>query len=284
MSLVISPTINNNDTTTVSYIVFNSVDFTYVKHICFSNNTDSSFIQSIQLHGLKINGCFIEKISQIICDTDPIISDFIESYWENNFIVVIINNIAIYPCMNKEEFNLDTSAEIIDYIQSISNGYKDKFKCALVFPTQFYGNSWRKMIDATFVKNITIQIRDIITNFKNLYSLKIGKYNAGNNDERNKDILNDLATYFNTNIRKVCNEIRYLFQVKDHENTELNIFLDKFIFYIKHIVQVENKDLKEINEINENVLLNKETQKQNIIYQNNKLFFQKIMCACSCSF
>ena len=140
------------------------------------------------------------------------------------------------------------------------------------------------MIDATFVKNITIQIRDIITNFKNLYSLKIGKYNAGNNDERNKDILNDLATYFNTNIRKVCNEIRYLFQVKDHENTELNIFLDKFIFYIKHIVQVENKDLKEINEINENVLLNKETQKQNIIYQNNKLFFQKIMCACSCSF
>jgi hypothetical protein len=274
MSLVISPMINNNDVTTVSYVVFNSGDYTYVKHICFSNNIDSSFIQSIQLHGLKVNGCFIEKISEIICDTDPIISDFIETHWENNFIVVIINNIAIYPCMNKDEFNLDTSAEIIDYIESISIGYQDKFKSGLIFPTQFYGNSWRKMIDATFAKNITIQIRDIITDFKNLYILKIDKYNS----EQNKDILDELATYFNTNMRKVCNEIRYLFQLKDHKNTELNVFLDKFISYVKHIVQVENKNLKQINE---NILLNKETQKQNIIYQNNKLFFQKIMYACS---
>jgi hypothetical protein len=279
MSLVISPTINNDTSkvSNVSYIVFNSIDFTYIKHICFSNNTDSSFIQSIQLHGLKINWSFITKISEIICDTDPVISDFIETYWENNYIIVIINNIVIYPCMNKEEFNLDTSAEIIDYIESISVAYQDKFKSALVFPNQFYGDSWRKKIDATFAKNITIQIRDLITDFKNLYILKIGKYNQ----EINKDILNELAAYFNTNMRKITNEIRYLFQLKDHANTELNIFLDKFINYVKHIVQIENKEFKKINE---NVLLNNEEHKKNIIYQNNKLFFEKIMWACSCSF
>jgi hypothetical protein len=274
MSLVISPKINNEDTTTVSYVVFNTVNYTYVKHICFSNNIDSSFIQSINLHGLKVNGNFITKISEIICDTYPVISDFIESHWENNYIVVIINNIVIYPCMNKDEFNLDTSAEIIDYIESIRNVYKDKFNTDLVFPNQFYGDSWRKRIDATFAKNITIQIRDLITDFKNLYILKIDKYNQ----ERNKDILNELATYFNTNIRKISNEIRYLFQLKDHSNTELNIFLDKFINYVKHVVQLENKEFKQINE---NVLLNNEEHKKNIIYQNNKLFFQKIMSACS---
>jgi hypothetical protein len=84
-------------------------------------------------------------------------------------------------------------------------------------------------------------------------------------------------------MRKISNEIRYLFQVKDHANTELNIFLNKFINYVKHIVQLENKDLKEINK---NFLLNNEIQKQNIINLNNKLFFQKIMesCSCSCSF
>jgi hypothetical protein len=232
------------------------------------------------MHGIKINGNFIDKISEIICDMYPVISDFIESHWENNFILVIINNIVIYPCMNKDEFNLDTSAEIIDYIQSISVVYKDKFSTDLVFPNQFYEDSWRKQIDAKFAKNITIQIRDLITNFKNLYSLKIGKYNT----EKNKDILNELLTYFNTNIRKISNEIRYLFQLKDHTNTELNIFIDKFINYVKHIVQLENKSLKEINE---NVLLNKEIQKQNIINLNNKLFFEKIMdlsCISPCSF
>ena len=43
--------------------------------------------------------------------------------------------------MNKDEFNLDTSAEIIDYIQSINIVYKDKFSSSsnLVFPNQFYG-------------------------------------------------------------------------------------------------------------------------------------------------
>jgi hypothetical protein len=232
------------------------------------------------MHGIKVNEGFIEKISEIICDMDPVISDFIESHWENNYILVIINNIVIYPCMNKDEFNLDTSAEIIDYMQSISVVYKDKFSTDLVFPNQFYGDSWRKRIDAKFAKNITIQIRDLITNFKNLYSLKIGKYNA----EKNKDILNELLTYFNTNIRKISNEIRYLFQVKDQTNTELNIFIHNFINYVKHIVQLENKDLKEINE---NILLNKEIQKQNIINLNNKLFFQKIMglsCLSPCSF
>jgi hypothetical protein len=282
MSLIISPIINNNDITTVSYVVFNSVDYSYVKHICFSNNSDSSFINSIKMHGIKINGNFIDKISEIICDMYPVISDFIESHWENNFILVIINNIVIYPCMNKDEFNLDTSAEIIDYMQSISIVYKDKFSTDLVFPNQFYEDSWRKRIDAKFAKNITIQIRDLITNFKNLYSLKIGKYNveynaennAEYNTEKNKDILNELITYFNTNIRKITNEIRYLFQSKDQSNTELNIFIDKFINYVKHIVQHENKDLKEINE---NILLNKEIQKQNIINLNNKLFFQKII-------
>jgi hypothetical protein len=234
------------------------------------------------MHGIKINGNFIDKISEIICDMYPVISDFIESHWENNFILVIINNIVIYPCMNKDEFNLDTSAEIIDYMQSISIVYKDKFSTDLVFPNQFYEDSWRKRIDAKFAKNITIQIRDLITNFKNLYSLKIGKYNveynaennAEYNTEKNKDILNELITYFNTNIRKITNEIRYLFQSKDQSNTELNIFIDKFINYVKHIVQHENKDLKEINE---NILLNKEIQKQNIINLNNKLFFQKII-------
>jgi hypothetical protein len=263
MSLGIYPT-------TVSYVVFNSVDYSYVKHICFSNNSDSSFINSIKMHGIKINERFIDKISEIICDTHPVISDFIESYWENNYILVIINNIVIYPCMNKDEFNLDTSAEIIDYMQSISIVYKDKFSIDLVFPNQFYGDSWRKRIDAKFAKNITIQIRDLITNFKNLYILKIDKYNT----EKNKDILNELITYFNTNIRKITNEIRYLFQSKDHANTGLNIFIDKFINYVKYIVQLENKDLKEINE---NILLNKEIQKQNITNLNNKLFFQKIM-------
>ena len=273
MSLVISPTINNNDKTTVSYIVFNSVDYSYVKHISFSNNIDSSFIQSIKMHGIKINGNFIDKISEIICDTDPVISDFIESHW-NNYILVIINNIVIYACMNKDEFNLDTSAEIIDYIQSISVVYKNKFNTDLVFPNQFYEDSWRKKIDATFAKNITIQIRDLITNFKNLYNTKIDKYNS----DKNKDFLEELRIYFNTNILKISNEIRYLFQVKDHANTELNIFLDKFINYVKHIVQLENKDLKQISE---NFLLNNEEQKQNIININNKLFFLKIMSACS---
>ena len=87
--------------------------------------------------------------------------------------------------------------------------------------------------------------------------------------------------YFNKNMRKISNEIRALFQVKDHANTELNIFLDKFINYVKHIVQLENKDLKQISE---NFLLNNDEQKQNIININNKLFFLKIMSACSCSF
>ena len=278
MSLNISPTINNNHKTTVSYVVFNTVDYSYVKHISFSNNTDSSFIQSIKNHGIKINGNFIDKISEIICDTNPVISDFIDSHW-NNYILVIINNIVIYPCMNKDEFNLDTSAEIIDYIQSISVAYKDKFKSNLIFPNQFYEDSWRKRIDTTFAKNITIQIRDLITNFKNLYNTKIDKYNA----EKHKEFIEELRTYFNTNILKISNEIRYLFQVKDHANTELNIFLDKFINYVKHIVQLENKDLKQISE---NFLLNNEIQKQNIINLNNKLFFLKIMeeCSCSCSF
>jgi hypothetical protein len=274
MSLVISPKINNEDTTTVSYVVFNTVNYTYVKHICFSNNIDSSFIQSINLHGLKVNGNFITKISEIICDTYPVISDFIESHWENNFIVVIINNIVIYPCMNKDEFNLDTSAEIIDYIQSINIVYKDKFNTDLVFPNQFYGDYWRKRIDATFAKNITIQIRELITNFKNLYNTKIDKYN----EDRNKKFIEDLRTYFNTNMRKISYEIRSLFQIKDHVNNELNIFLDKFINYVKHIIQLENKDLKQISE---NSLLNNEIQKQNIININNKLFFQKIMESCS---
>ena len=276
MSLNISPTINNNDTTTVSYIVFSYVDYSYVKHICFSNNSESSFINSVKMNGIKINGNFIDKISEIICDTNPVISDFIESNW-NNYILVIINNIVIYPCMNKDEFNLDTSAEIIDYIKSISVAYKDKFNTDLVFPNQFYGDSWRKRIDSTFAKNITIQIRDLITNFKNLYNTKIDKYNA----DKNKKFIEELRTYFNINMRKISNEIRALFQVKDHKNTELNIFLDKFINYVKHIVQLENKDLKQISE---NVLLNNDEQKQNIININNKLFFEKIMSSCSCSF
>ena len=89
MSLNITPTINNNDTTTVSYVVFNSVDYSYVKHICFSNNSDSSFINSIKMNGIKVNEEFIDKISEIICDTNPVISDFIESHW-NNYILVII--------------------------------------------------------------------------------------------------------------------------------------------------------------------------------------------------
>ena len=278
MSLDITPTINSKDTSkvsNVSYIVFSSVDYSYVKHICFSNNTDSLFIKSIQIHGIKVNGNFIDTISEIICDTNPVISDFIESHW-NNYILVIINNIVIYPCMNKDEFNLDTSAEIIDYIQSINKSYKDKFSSSsdLVFPNQFYGDSWRKRIDATFAKNITIQIRDLITNFKILYTRKINIYK----EERNKDFIEELTTYFNTNIRKISNEIRALFQLKDHANTELNIFLDKFINYVKHVVQLENTDLKEISK---NTLLNNEENKKNIINLNNKLFFQKIMSACS---
>jgi hypothetical protein len=276
MSLNITATINNNDKTIVSYIVFNSVDYSYVKHICFSNNTDSSFIQSIKVHGIKVNGKFINKISKIICDTDPIISDFIESHW-NNYILVIINNIVIYPCMNKDEFNLDTSAEIIDYIQSISIAYKDKFSTDLVFPNQFYEDSWRKKIDALFAKNITIQIRDLITNFKNLYTLKIDKYNI----DKNKDFIDELTTYFNTNILKISNEILSLLQLKDHNNKEVIVFLDNFINYIKHIVRCENRDLKEISE---NVLLNNEENKKNIINLNNKLFFKKIMDITSCSF
>jgi hypothetical protein len=225
------------------------------------------------MNGIKVNEGFIDKISEIICDTNPVISDFIESHW-NNYILVIINNIVIYPCMNKDEFNLDTSAEIIDYIQSINIVYKDKFNTDLVFPNQFYGDYWRKRIDATFAKNITIQIRELITNFKNLYNTKIDKYN----EDRNKKFIEDLRTYFNTNMRKISYEIRSLFQIKDHVNNELNIFLDKFINYVKHIIQLENKDLKQISE---NSLLNNEIQKQNIININNKLFFQKIMESCS---
>ena len=278
MSLVISPTINNNKTN-VSYIVFNAINYSYVKHISFSNNIDSSFIESIKMHGIKINGGFIDNISEIICDTNPVISDFIESHWENNYILVIINNIVIYPCMNKDEFNLDTSAEIIDYIQSIKVVYKDKFNTDLVFPNQFYGDSWRKRIDALFVKNITIQIRDLITNFKNLYNNRIqnGKIDKFNT-EKNKD---DLIIYFNKNIIKICNEIRALFQLKDRNNNELIFLLENFINYVKYIFHKENKDLKETNEEN----------KKNIINLNNKLFFQKIMdlscpspCSCSCSF
>jgi hypothetical protein len=277
MSLIITPTINSNDTTIVSYVVFSSVDYSYVKHICFSNNSDSSFINSIKMHGIKVNGNFIEKISQIICDTDPVISDFIESHWENNYILVIINNIVIYPCMNKDEFNLDTSAEIIDYIQSINNVYKDKFSNSsnLIFPNQFYGDSWRKRIDAKFAKNITIQIRDLITNFKNLYNTKINKYMT----DKNKGFIDDLTIYFNTNMIKISNEIRSLFQIKDHNNEEVIVFLDNFINYVKHIVKCENTDLKEIRE---NALLNNEENKKNIININNKLFFQIIMSACSC--
>ena len=278
MSLVISPTINNNNNkTTVSYTVFNAIDYSYVKHISFSNNADSSFIESIKMHGIKINGSFIDNISEIICDTNPVISDFIESYWENNYILVIINNIVIYPCMNKDEFNLDTSAEIIDYIQSISVAYKDKFSTDLVFPNQFYEDSWRKRIDATFAKNITIQIRELITNFKNLYNTKIDKYNA----DKNKGFIDELTTYFNTNILKISNEIRALLQLKDHNNKEVIVFLDNFINYIKHIVRCENRDLKEISE---NILLNNEENKKNIINLNNKLFFKKIMDITSCSF
>jgi hypothetical protein len=278
MSLIITPTINSNDTTIVSYIVFNSIDYSYVKHISFSNNIDSSFIQSIKLHGIKINGNFIDRISEIICDTEPIISDFIESHWENNYILVIINNIAIYPCMNKDEFNLDTSAEIIDYLQLINNSYKDKFNTDLVFPNQFYGNYWRKKIDSIFAKNITIQIRELITNFKNLYSLKIDKYMI----EKNKGFIDELTTYFNTNMCRISNEMLALFQLKDHNNNEVIVFLDNFINYVKHIVRCENTELKEISE---NVLLNNEENKKNIININNKLFFQKIMSASSfCSF
>ena len=276
MSLVISPTINNNNNkTTVSYTVFNAINYSYVKHISFSNNVDSSFIESIKIHGIKINGSFIDNISEIICDTNPVISDFIESYWENNYILVIINNIVIYPCMNKDEFNLDTSAEIIDYIQSIRVVYKDKFNTDLVFPNQFYGDSWRKRIDALFVKNITVQIRDLITNFKNLYNnliqnRKIDKYNT----EKNKSYL---IIYFNKNIIKICNEIRALFQLKDRNNNELIFLLENFINYVKYIFHKENKDLKATNEEN----------KKNIINLNNKLFFQKIMdlsCPSPCSF
>jgi hypothetical protein len=270
MSLIIYPIINNNDKTTVSYTVFNAIDYSYVKHISFSNNTDSSFIQSVKLHGIKVNGGFIEKISEIICDTNPVISDFIESHWENNFIVVIINNIVIYPCMNKDEFNLDTSAEIIDYIKSINKSYKDKFNTDLVFPNQFYEKLWRKKIDAIFAKNITIQIRDLITNFKNLYNTKIYKYNDG----KNKEFIDELTNYFNQNIIKISYEIRALFQLKDHNKPEVIGFLNNFIDYVKHIIQCENKDLKEITQ---NVPLNNEENKKNIININNKLFFQKIM-------
>jgi hypothetical protein len=274
MSLIISPTINNNNATNVSYIVFNSINYSYVKHISFSKNIHSSFIESIKMHGIKINGNFIDEISEIICDKNPVISDFIESHWENNYILVIINNIVIYPCMNKDEFNLDTSAEIIDYIQSIRVVYKDKFNTDLVFPNQFYGDSWRKRIDALFVKNITIQIRDLITNFKNLYNRRI--QNGKIDSEKNK---NDLTIYFNKNIIKICNEIRALFQLKDRNNNELFFLLEKFINYVKYIFHKENKDLKATNEEN----------KKNIINLNNKLFFQKIMdlsCTspCSCSF
>ena len=278
MSLNISPTINNNDATTVSYIVFSYVDYSYVKHISFSNNADSSFINSIKMHGIKVNEGFIDKISEIICDTHPVISDFIESHW-NNYILVIINNIVIYPCMNKDELNLDTSAEIIDYIQSINIMYKDKFSNSsnLVFPNQFYGDSWRKRIDAKFAKNITIQIRDLITNFKNLYNANIDKYMV----DKNKDFIDDLTIYFNTNMRKISNEILSLFQLKDHNNEEVIVFLDNFINYVKHIVRCENTDLKEIRE---NALLNNEENKKNIININNKLFFLKIMESCSCLF
>jgi len=281
MSLIITPTINSNDTTIVSYIVFSSIDYSYVKHISFSNNSDSSFINSIKIQGIKVNEEFIDKISKIICDTEPVISDFIESHWENNYILVIINNIVIYPCMNKDEFNLDTSAEIIDYIQSINIVYKDKFNTDLVFLEQFYGNSWRKHIDALFAKNITIQIRDLITNFKNLYTQKIDKYMV----DKNKDFIDDLTTYFNTNIIKISNEILYLFQLKDRNKKEVIVFLEKFINYVKHIIKCENTDLKEISK---NVLLNTDENKKNIININNKLFFQKIMSSnsiCSlCSF
>jgi len=281
MSLIITPTINSNDTTIVSYIVFSSIDYSYVKHISFSNNSDSSFINSIKIQGIKVNEEFIDKISKIICDTEPVISDFIESHWENNYILVIINNIVIYPCMNKDEFNLDTSAEIIDYIQSINIVYKDKFNTDLVFLEQFYGNSWRKHIDALFAKNITIQIRELITNFKNLYTQKIDKYMV----DKNKDFIDDLTTYFNTNIIKISNEILYLFQLKDRNKKEVIVFLEKFINYVKHIIKCENTDLKEISK---NVLLNTDENKKNIININNKLFFQKIMSSnsiCSlCSF
>ena len=185
--------------------------------------------------------------------------------------------------MNKYEFNLDTSAEIIYYIQSINKSYKDKFNTVLIFLEQFYGNSWKKYIDVTFAKNITIQIRDLITNFKNLYNTKIDKYMT----DKNKDFIDDLTIYFNTNMRKISNEILSLFQLKDHNNEEVIVFLDNFINYVKHIVRCENKDLKEISE---NALLNNEENKKNIININNKLFFQKIMsasscsCSCSCSF
>jgi hypothetical protein len=265
MSLNISPKINK---TNILYVVFNSVDYSYVKHICFSNNTDSSFIDTIKLNGIKINS--YNKISEIICDTNPVISDFIDSHWENNYILVIINNIVIYPCMNKDEFNLDTSGEIIDYLESINKAYYDKFNSKLVFPNQFYGDSWRKRIDTKFAKNITIQIRELITNFKNLYNLKIDKYKY----DKNKDFIDELTNYFNTNIRKITYEIRSLFQIKDHCKKEVNVFLDNFINYVKDIIRCENTDLKEISE---NALLNNEENKKNIINLNNKLFFQKIM-------
>jgi len=274
MSLNISPTINNNKTT-VTYVVFSSIDYSYVKHICFSNNTDTSFIQSIKLHGIKIHKSFIEKISEIICDTYPVISDFIDSYWEKNFIVVIINNIVIYPCMNKDEFNLDTSAEIIDYTQSINKSYKDKFNSELVFPNQYYEKLWRKKIDILFGKNITNQLRNLITEFKNMYNKKINKYNV----DKNKEFIEELTIYFNKNIIKISYEIRSFFQLKDHNKPEVIVFLEDFINFIKYIFICENRDIKKVND---SIELEQESNficenNKNIIYQNNKLFFEKIM-------
>ena len=66
------------------------------------------------------------------------------------------------------------------------------------------------------------------------------EYHITTEDYTLDDFLEDLRTYFNTNMRKISNEIRALFQVKDHKNTELNIFLDKFI-NSSSIISFENK-------------------------------------------
>ena len=96
-------------------------------------------ILSLKLNGIKLHSNNIDNISELISEDLDNVSEFLDTYWTEHYISVIVNGMAIYPCINNTEFNFDTSAEIIYYSNMIKKSYKSKFSTNFIFPNQLQG-------------------------------------------------------------------------------------------------------------------------------------------------
>jgi hypothetical protein len=264
----------NSKKNSIIYVVFNKNDYSYLTHISLENDIDASFILSLKLNGIKLHSNNIDNISELISENLDNVSEFLDTYWTEHYISVIVNGMAVYPCINNTEFNFDTSAEIIYYSNMIKKSYKSKFSTNLIFPNQLSRN-WKKHIDDIFIRNILYRIRKNINNF-------ISSYNKHKEEMIAQGLNIDMIFFENINkafgkdTNNIFHDVKSLFIPVKIKKTSINKFIEDLKLYIIDIYNIENSELYE-NKRNFNNIIEFNIKNNRIIEKNNNLIYERIM-------